>query len=220
MARRREQIAQTSDVSADLWDDGYGDVARRLLSASVSCFAATGFYATTTRDITSAAGLSSAALYVHFASKEAVLFEIIRSAHVDSLRVSAETEVVDDPSDQFRNLVRRFVAWHARYHVAARVSQYELAALTPEHFEVIADLRRRTTAIFHETITRGHREGAFEVVDERRVTRAVLSLGVDLVRWYRDDGPDSPTDLGEFYGDLALGMVRAAGPSTRAPRDL
>ena len=35
----------------------------------------------------------------------------------------------------------------------------------------------------------------------------MLSLSIDLVRWYRLDGPDSPEQLGEFYADLALRMV-------------
>jgi hypothetical protein len=48
-----------------------------------------------------------------------------------------------------------------------------------------------------------------------RVVRAILSLGVDLVRWYRTDGPDSPEQLGEFYADLALGMVTSAEISGR-----
>ncbi|GAA1391153.1 hypothetical protein GCM10009613_33080 [Pseudonocardia kongjuensis] len=45
------------------------------------------------------------------------------------------------------------------------------------------------------------------------MVRALLSLGVDLVRWYRPDGPDSPEQLGRFYADLAVSMVSAVpGP--------
>jgi Tetracyclin repressor-like, C-terminal domain len=40
----------------------------------------------------------------------------------------------------------------------------------------------------------------------------MLSLGIDLVRWYRLDGPDSPEQLGEFYAGLALKMVLGAAP--------
>lgn len=194
----------------DLWDSGFGEVARRLLTASVRCFASAGFNATTTRDITTGAGLSPAALYVHFPSKEAVLFEIVRAAHRDSLRVVQELEKGDDPAAHLYALVSRFVAWHARYHVAGRVSQYELSALSAEHYEIILDLRHRTTEVFHQAIARGCREGVFAVGDEHRMVRAILSLGVDLVRWYRDDGPDSPGELGEFYAGLALAMVKAA----------
>ncbi len=43
--------------------------ARALVAASVECFAELGFHATTTRDISSRAGLSPAAVYYHFPSK-------------------------------------------------------------------------------------------------------------------------------------------------------
>jgi hypothetical protein len=42
----------------------------------------------------------------------------------------------------------------------------------------------------------------------------MLSLSIDLVRWYRLDGSDSPEQLGEFYADLALKLVEhTAGPT-------
>jgi AcrR family transcriptional regulator len=199
------------DESPDLWDSGFGKVARSLLTSGVRCFASNGFHATTTRDITAAAGLSRAALYVHFPSKEHVLFEITRAGHKSSLAALKDTDGAGDPTTYLRALVARFVAWHARHHVAGRVSQYELAALTAEHYEEVVGLRRESTAVFREAVTWGIEEGAFVVVDVHRVVRAILSLGVDLVRWYRPDGPDSPEQLGHFYGDLALGIVSAAG---------
>jgi hypothetical protein len=94
--------------------------------------------------------------------------------------------------------------------VAGRVGQYELSGLTAEHYEVIIALRQRTTAVFYEAIRWGAREGVFGVVDEHRLVRAILSLCVDLVRWYRLDGSDSPEAIGHFYAELALGMVTAA----------
>ena len=198
-----------ADQSPELWESGFGEVARNLLTSAVRCFASSGFHATTTRDITSAVGLSPGALYVHFPSKEHVLFEITRAAHKSSLAALTEAGG-GDASSHLRALVARFVTWHARHHVAGRVSQYELSALAPGHYKEILDLRRQSTAIFREAVTRGINEESFAVADAHRVVRAMLSLGVDLVRWYRLDGPDSPEQLGEFYADLALAMGTSA----------
>jgi hypothetical protein len=38
---------------------------------------------------------------------------------------------------------------------------------------------------------------------------ALLSLVVDVARWYRPEGPRSPDDIGALYADLALRMVTA-----------
>jgi AcrR family transcriptional regulator len=210
MGTKHSPLPELVDEAPELWDTGYAEVTRRLLTAGVRCFASSGFHATTTRDITKTAGLSPAALYVHFASKEEVLFEIIRTGHESSLEVVRETEAASDPTAYLKALVARFVTWHARHHVVGRVSQYELSALTAEHYEVIVGLRQQTTAVFHKAILWGMRDSAFGVVDAHRVVRAILSLGVDLVRWYRLDGPDTPEQLGHFYAELALGMVTAA----------
>ncbi|MDN5853142.1 MAG: TetR/AcrR family transcriptional regulator, partial [Actinomycetia bacterium] len=59
----------------------------RLIDAAVEAFAERGFHATTTRDIAARAGMSPAALYVHHASKEDVLYEVSRLGHAGALDV-------------------------------------------------------------------------------------------------------------------------------------
>ena len=217
MARRQARFTvqeladdpRLRDDSADLWDPDLPQVTRSLLTSAVRCFAKNGYHATTTRDISVGVGLSPAALYVHFESKEAVLFEIMRAGHERALAVVQDPAVLDiERSDErLAAIVSRYTAWHAHHHVAARVCQYELSALTSEHYEEILDLRHRTNDFFHDAVTRGIADGSFAPVDVNRVTRAMLSLSIDLVRWYRLDGTDSPEQLGEFYAGLALKLV-------------
>ena len=189
------------------WDGSGSRVA--LLDAAVLCFARTGFHATTTRDITAAVGLSPGALYVHFPSKEAVLFEIARTGHrraLDALRAQPDD---GDCRAYLRRLVVALVTWHARHHTVARVCQYELGALEPEHLDPVLELRKEFTGVVRAAVERGARSGEFDVPDVDRAVRAVLSLGIDLVRWYRLDGADPPATMGEVYADLALRMVGA-----------
>jgi len=217
MARRQARFTaqdladdpRLRDHSPELWRDDLGEVQRRLLSSAVRCFAANGFHATTTRDIAEGVGLSPAALYVHFPSKELVLYEIMRAGHNQALaHVQAPAVLAtEDSADRLRAIISRYTAWHARHHVAARVCQFELAALTAEHYDEILDLRHKTNEFFRDAVTRGVSDGSFAPVDVKRVTRAMLSLSIDLVRWYRLDGSDSPEQLGEFYADLALKLV-------------
>jgi AcrR family transcriptional regulator len=184
-------------------------VARSLLATAVRCFAANGYHATTTRDITSVVGLSPAALYVHFASKEIILYEIIRSGHEDALAFIQEAaDETSSAADRVREVVSRHVAWHGRHLVAARVAQYELAGLTAEHYAEIMRLRHLTNDVFRDAVARGIDDGTFAPVEVNRVVRAILSLSIDLVRWYRLNGPDSPEQLGAFYADLALKMLQ------------
>lgn len=197
------------DDSPELWREDLGEVPRGLLTSAVRCFAANGFHATTTRDISEGVGLSPAAMYVHFPSKELVLFEIIRAGHERVLAYVREPPVlaIESSAERLRAVISRYTDWHARHHVAARVCQYELAGLTAEHYGEVLDLRHRTNEFFRDTVARGVADGSFAPVDVKRVTRAMLSLSIDLVRWYRLEGSDSPEQLGEFYADLALRLV-------------
>lgn len=206
------------DDSSALWDPQRSAVVRNLLTSAVRCFAANGYHATTTRDISAGCGLSPAALYVHFPSKELVLFEIIRTGHerVMAYLKDPVIDAADHAADRLRLLIARYTAWHARHNTIARVCQYELAALEPAHYEHITQLRRQTNEVFREAVARGVRDGVFGDVDVNRVVRAMLSLSIDLIRWYRPDGDDTPEQLGDFYAELALAMVTTPAPNEPA----
>lgn len=201
----------TISLTAELWPDVQPETARRLMLAGVESFAARGYHATTTRDIASSAGMSPAALYVHFPSKAALLFAISRSGHEQVLALveQAADARAGSPPAAMRAIVERFVAWHARRHTVARVVQYELGALPEDEYRVVADLRRRIEHILRDLIARGAESGEFRA-EPKTAARAVLSLGIDVARWYTDRTPTAPDDLGRQYGELALRMLGAA----------
>ena len=178
--------------------------------AAVESFASRGYHATTTRDIAGAAGMSPAALYVHFPSKAALLFAISRYGHEQTLAlVENVVAKVSDPVERIRLIVEDFVAWHARRHTVARVVQYELNALPDKEFEVVAELRRKIERIVREVIAEGARLGSFTVNDPHTAARAVLSLGVDVARWYTERTGKTPKALGRDYAELVLRMLGA-----------
>jgi AcrR family transcriptional regulator len=213
MARPPSRRVATDDqISEDFWGQEYPLVARELLTSAVSCFASKGFHATTTRDITAAVGLSPGALYVHFPSKEEVLYTIMRIAHqrvLEAVTVPAAGIVEPDPGTVVAELVRRFVVWHARYHAVARVSQglHEMATLDREHYELVAAQRHMITGVFRSAVSAGIDTGDFDVSDVSGAVHAILSLGIDVVRWYRVDGAQTPDELADSYTRLAQRML-------------
>ncbi|MEV8094530.1 TetR/AcrR family transcriptional regulator [Streptomyces sp. TLI_235] len=200
----------TTTLADDLWPDVQPATARRLMAAGLECFARQGYHATTTRDISAAAGMSSAALYVHFPSKAALLFEIVRSGHEQILAVVDRAVTGDgDPAARMRRLAEEFTEWHAHRHAVARVVAYELQSLPEDDYRVVVDLRRRIEQRAQDLVREGVAAGVFEVRDVRAASRAVLSLGIDVARWYEDRMRTSPKALGEQYADLVLRMLGA-----------
>lgn len=180
----------------------------RLLAAAVEAFAARGFHATTTRDIAAAAGMSPAALYVHHSSKEELLYLISHQGHEATLALVREgVAASDDPVEQLKRVVHSFAVHHATGHTRARIVNYELAALSAEHLAEIREIRQQIQAEMRALVERGVRTGVFTTGSPQLAAVALLSLGIDIARWYRDDGSWSPQDVADFYADLALRIV-------------
>ncbi len=186
------------------------DARSRLVAAAVDSFAAKGFHGTTTRDIASAAGMSPAALYVHHRSKEELLYLISRTGHERTLRLVQDAiGASDDPVAQLLAVVRSFTAHHARDHTGARIVNYELAALSGEHLDEIVGIRRAIESEVRRVVDAGVAAGAFHTANPRMTALALLSLGIDVARWYRDEGEWSPEDIADYYGEVGLRIVGA-----------
>ncbi|GAA3836933.1 TetR/AcrR family transcriptional regulator [Nocardioides panacisoli] len=196
---------------ADVTDVSRADATRaRLLQAAVSAFADKGFHGTTTRDIAAAAGMSPAALYVHHRSKEELLYLISKAGHERTLElVKAAIASTDDPSDALRKVVYDFAVHHARGHTGARIVNYELAALSPEHLAEIQGIRHQIEDQIRRLVARGVKAGQFDTADPRITAAALLSLGIDLSRWYRDGVRWTPEQIADQYAAMALRIVGA-----------
>ncbi|MEU9923372.1 TetR/AcrR family transcriptional regulator [Streptomyces griseoluteus] len=199
---------ETVGGEADAWAEVTPDAARRLLVAAVEAFAERGYHATTTRDIAGRAGMSPAALYIHYKTKEELLHRISRIGHdkaLGILRTAARGE--GTAAERLADGVSSFVRWHAGRRTTARVVQYELDALGSDARAEIVALRRQVDAEVRGIIEDGVAAGEFDVPDVQGTTLAILSLCIDVARWFNVDGPRTPEQVGELYAGLVLRMV-------------
>ena len=188
----------------DLWAEWPSATQRRIVAAALESFAERGFHGTSLKHIAQGSGLSTAALYVHFASKEELLFALSRRGHALALELVREAATVS-----LDVLVRAFTLWHAEHRTIARVVQYEQGALTEAHRAEVAELRRETERVVRDLIERGVAEGTLTAPDVRGAAAAVLSLGIDVARWYTPGAPWTPQALAVLYADLAARMLTA-----------
>jgi AcrR family transcriptional regulator len=138
--------------------------AERIRRAAIASFAEQGYAGTSTREIAKRLGLSPAAMYPHFGSKEELLYAISLEGHRGVLTA---LRAVDDPalsdSDRLRAVVREFARWQAEHHELAKVVQYELHELTREHYRTITAIRRDTSEVLAAIVGRGVDSGEFTV---------------------------------------------------------
>lgn len=206
----------TAGGEIEPWGEVTPDAARRLLVAAVEAFAERGYHATTTRDIAGRAGMSPAALYIHYKTKEELLHRISRIGHDKALEILRTAARGDGgATERLADAVSSFVRWHAGRRTTARVVQYELDALGPDARAEILALRRQVDAEVRGIIDDGVASGEFQVPDVHGTTLAVLSLCIDVARWFNVAGPRTPEEVGALYADLVLRMVGAGRTAQR-----
>jgi AcrR family transcriptional regulator len=209
--RQGAQHPTVSGIVNDWWPDPpYSAVARQLLAAAIELFAEQGYHAAKTRDITARIGMSTGAMYAHFRSKEDLLFQISLTGHRTGVAtLEAAAADATDPADQLARMVRAFSVYHARYHMIAKIVHYELYGMTPQHLKQILELRRHTTRLIQDVIRHGVENDAFTAPNVTATGRAVLSLCVDVARWYREHSGETPEEIGDLNAQLALRMLGA-----------
>lgn len=198
---------QVGDESV-LFDRLEAPKARELALAGVECFAEHGFFGTTTRDIANRVGLSPAAVYVHFPSKADLLYTISTVGHESALQALEEARASEkDPVERIAVMVARFASWHARNHRVAKVIQYELHALSKKQRNAIYAIRQKFPERIEAALEEGAKSRSLTIPDPGGATLAILSLCIDVARWYTPSAPRSPGDLGALYGDLIMRML-------------
>ena len=181
---------------AELWP-GAGDSTRKLLLAALAAFAQRGYHGTTTRHIAERAEMSAAAIYTYYKSKSELLYQISWAGHVALLReMQAVFARSATPVQRLRNLVRAHVRFHARIH-----------SLDAENRRAIVEIRDEMEAIMREAIRLGTESGAFDVPDLELATVSLLSLGIDVSRWFVPGKRLSPDALADEYADMAVRIL-------------
>lgn len=183
---------------------------QRLLMAGVDCFSKSGFHASSTRDIAKRAKLSPAAVYVHFKSKDELLYTIIQIIAGHLLEQLRKTDAEGgDPKNRLRRIVQQSVAFPANVHKAATVVNSQFVSLKPRQRKYLMNIRDELDCIVEDCLREGCQTGAFAVKDIAIVKTAIVTLCRSVLTWYSPNGRFSPEELGSYYADLVLSMVEA-----------
>ncbi len=181
----------------------------RILEEAAKLFTERGYEATSVQDIALALGLSKAALYHHFRSKEEVLYEIsllaLRGLLKEGERALAEPEA--------KQALLRFMEGHARFfedNYPFFVTMLQgIKSLSPERRAATVALRDQHEANLRAILRRGIEEGDFRELDVALAARAVLSMLNWMIRWFRPHGPMRAEEVARGYYHLILrGLAR------------
>jgi AcrR family transcriptional regulator len=184
-----------------------------ILEAAIAVMAEHGYHGTSVRDIAERAGVSPAALYHHFGSKQEVLATIMERG-IEALLRRTRTALAaagEAPADRLRALVGVQILFHLQDQRGTLLGTSELRALDePVRTRHIAK-RHRQQRLFDGVVVRGVEDGAFATPIPLQASRAIVVMCTGVASWFRPRGPLSRAEVVHEYQRLALDMVCARG---------
>ena len=187
-----------------------GEPSRReqLLATAADLFAARGFHGVSVAELGRACGISGPALYKHFASKDAMLAEILVSVSRELLDVGrARVSEADDADAALRALV----AWHVEFALTRRATivlqDRDWSALPDAAREEVRRLQRAYVDTWAEQLRRldPARHPALDPATARATAHAVFGLINSTPHSARLPGPRMRTLL-RGMAERALGL--------------
>ncbi len=174
----------------------------RLLESAAALFAERGFAAVTTVELGEAVGMTGPALYRHFASKEAILAELLVDAS-ERLLAGCREILAGTPADPAERL-EQLISFHIGFAVAApdiiRIQDRELAGLPADVNQRVRTLQRTYVSEWDAVLSaaRPHLEPA------ERETRLLGVFGL------LNSTPHSAAATGEAAAGILAAMARRA----------
>jgi AcrR family transcriptional regulator len=167
-----------------------------LLAAALRVFAERGFAAARLDDVAREAGVSKAALYLYFESKQAIFEALVRSAVLPNIeRLEA---MVAGSEESAGDLLRRLVQAVARLVVETELAAFpKLIVAEATNFPDLARLYRsavieRVLGLVSRIIRRGIETGEFRPADPHLAARLVMAPLLFAALWKTCFAPHDP----------------------------
>lgn len=181
-----------------------------IYQTAVALFHRKGYHATTIRDIAASVGIQTSTFYYYYASKESLLFDIMRSFLTDltaGVRDVLE-KVGPNPVDRLFSAVKFHTQFHGSRSLEALVTDTEVRALAGEYRDRVIDWRDAYEEIFREILADGRARNMMTVADVKVATYAILGMATSIVTWYRSGGRLSLDEIAEIHANIVIqGMV-------------
>jgi AcrR family transcriptional regulator len=173
--------------------------------AALLRFSAQGYHATTLRELANDLGVTPAAFYWHYRTKDELLTELIESILNKDLDILRQIRV--ESNEALGALLHYHVLVTCRHNDEALVVQRESKFLPAEFRERVRRLIRLYEREFRECIEAEYNLRGQDLI---LATKAVLGMGANLAHWYRQDGQVSPEAMAEIFTLYARGLLKAA----------
>jgi len=185
------------------------DMKTTIKTVCIDLFFKKGYFATSISDIAGGSGIQKASIYYHYASKEDLLFCILKSTMDDlTTALKQRLAVTQGIEKRMRAAVRSHVCFHLERQKENFIANAELRGLTAEHYRSIVKKRDEYESIFQELIRQGTEEGVFADVDVKILSYAILTLCTAGATWYNPRGRLTVDQIADIYENFIISGLK------------
>lgn len=190
----------------------YEDKQRSILETAAGVFANLGMDKASMSEIARQGKISKALLYHYYASKDELIFDIVRS-HLDALDNAITTADRPDsvPEERLRLLIRAVLEHYKDADDLHKVQLNYIAALSAEQTERVRTLERRIVRRFSTVIDQINPALGGRNALLMPVTMSLFGILNWVYMWFRDGGAVSRQDYADMVTTLMLDGVRTLG---------
>jgi AcrR family transcriptional regulator len=189
--------------------------------AAVKSFAAKGYAGTSLRSLAAEVGVEVGSLYRHFASKEELLFSVVKQASEEFYQTLTVTlaGAPARPVARLRALTEETARYHAVHGAQSFVGTAEVRELTRLHYKHVMKLRALVDMLFKSVVEECIGAGYFAADTNPSVaSNFVISVATGVALWYNPAGPIKPDQVAALAADFAVPDTRSHARRTVSPR--
>jgi AcrR family transcriptional regulator len=175
-------------------------IEEEVLRIAADKFGRQGYQATTLDEIAAAAGISRAAFYLYFSSKEELLRRMY-SQVISTSQAAIEYIVAEDlpVPEKLRRIIRHQVRYMATNIPLSQVFFSEIFNLRPELGQWVKLANRTFGELIERVVDEGVRKGELIPLHPKRFTYALMGMCNWMHRWYRPGGEWTPDTVAEEF---------------------
>lgn len=183
-----------------------------ILDSAVALIAQKGFDHATMSDVAAACGASKSHLYHYFASKEDLLYAIVKE-HITG-QVEELSAIVREPlpaAERFQRFVDSFVQEGAKSRNHHLVLMNDIKFLPPVQREDVRKLEQELMRLMVGLLREINPERMADAKVNSPYALLLFGMVIWTFTWYEKNGPITPVELAERISALFLDGFRSSG---------
>ncbi len=180
-----------------------------IMETAARIFADGGYDRTSMAQLAAECGVSKALIYHYYASKEALLFDIIETHLSDLIDAVEEADKPDaEPAERLETLIAALLESYRDADSKHKVQLGTITLLPEDQQEHLKSLERRLVFRFAEAV-RMLNPNAFDGTPLLKpATMSLFGMVNWFYMWFRENGPMSRRDYAKLATDILVGGVK------------